>query len=772
MEAPITLSGTRVPTTPSMVTMTTAGEREMLPQHITPEGPDSVLSLDPITPFKEGGLRKKPGKIGSKRKLFLLAGGGSAVKAKKVSTGIINKPKKTSSSAVAPPSTPKPVDGSWPVYPLTERQQLQYLLEVTAREAQKEEAESETDESAEQPSERLRQKEPEKKESNAVRVSKRNERGETALHLASIKGDVDELRSLIKAGANVNIKDYAGWTPLHEACNFGHISIVEELIKAGACVNTPGYESITPLHDAIINNHVQVVELLLYHGADPDKMTLQEYKAIDLARSASIIELLQTGKAPTNTPKLQEDTAHGSIPLRDTRDSVNNYSDTEIKKGSTETSNVHNEGTCQTNGLQKVSKDISRSPHYQNNAQSAQDCNQNELKSEKHIPFDSATDIEMADEEVDPRKLNECMDKAMIEISSYLQVTTDNSLITAPVNSVSGSQNSIETQPRVISTATVMSSSTVSDNQQKEHASNSRDLNCAEVINPNGELFEEDEVSEQVKSPSTQDKEGEKEMHKGREASGRTIITRQDRLRNKENSIPTHKSAYVKKRRSSVRISSKSDDSAVEGQECASHIRDPSWRKFIEQHRYSMHELPLNIPGYKDFLINRSVSQVPTKISEVKDMESEELSKLRTSHQVEQEKLRISFEQEVVRLFGNFARSLIRRDVPFGVCTILKHQMTMQHREVLHPAASNSMRYPSAERIRTDIAALIHKFGTLKDKLLRRQRHEFDAALALLQLTDGDSSQGCLEAQSYPKDFALIPKAFREYYEDFLCLID
>ena len=42
------------------------------------------------------------------------------------------------------------------------------------------------------------------------KVNKRNERGETPLHIASIRGDCKQTKKLIKAGADVNIKDFAG----------------------------------------------------------------------------------------------------------------------------------------------------------------------------------------------------------------------------------------------------------------------------------------------------------------------------------------------------------------------------------------------------------------------------------------------------------------------------------------------------------------------------------------------------------------------------------
>ena len=42
------------------------------------------------------------------------------------------------------------------------------------------------------------------------KLNKRNERGETALHVAAIRGDVKQMKKLIQSGADVNVRDYAG----------------------------------------------------------------------------------------------------------------------------------------------------------------------------------------------------------------------------------------------------------------------------------------------------------------------------------------------------------------------------------------------------------------------------------------------------------------------------------------------------------------------------------------------------------------------------------
>uniref|UniRef100_A0A3P9P7B9 BRCA1 associated RING domain 1 n=1 Tax=Poecilia reticulata TaxID=8081 RepID=A0A3P9P7B9_POERE len=98
-------------------------------------------------------------------------------------------------------------------------------------------------------------------------VMKRNHRGETPLHLAAIKGDVDSVNELLDQGADPNLKDNAGWTPLHEACNLGHLAAAKVLVARGALLNTPGYENDSPLHDAVRNGHAAIVKLLLQLGA-------------------------------------------------------------------------------------------------------------------------------------------------------------------------------------------------------------------------------------------------------------------------------------------------------------------------------------------------------------------------------------------------------------------------------------------------------------------------------------------------------------------------
>ena len=100
---------------------------------------------------------------------------------------------------------------------------------------------------------------------------KRNEKGETPLHVACIEGNLKSVEKLINQGHKINIRDNCGWLPLHEASNHGHAEIVQLLISNGALVsdgNGRGCDGTTPLHDACTNGHLSVIRTLLKADAN------------------------------------------------------------------------------------------------------------------------------------------------------------------------------------------------------------------------------------------------------------------------------------------------------------------------------------------------------------------------------------------------------------------------------------------------------------------------------------------------------------------------
>ncbi|MDA7676665.1 ankyrin repeat domain-containing protein [bacterium] len=89
---------------------------------------------------------------------------------------------------------------------------------------------------------------------------------ETPLHFAAENGQKEVAELLIDKGANVNA--HAKWerTPLHSTAKTGQKSIIELLITAGANVNAEDFENKTPLDEAINYKHNETAALLRKHG--------------------------------------------------------------------------------------------------------------------------------------------------------------------------------------------------------------------------------------------------------------------------------------------------------------------------------------------------------------------------------------------------------------------------------------------------------------------------------------------------------------------------
>eukprot|EP00794_Sanderia_malayensis_P019119 gene19119-21036_t len=175
--------------------------------------------------------------------------------------------------------------------PLTERQQMALLLEMTAKEFK--EGSVRRRETNDEVESSKKSSGGSSSKGDSSKITKRNKNGETKLHLASIKGDIATVQNWIKRGFDVNVTDYAGWTPLHEACSRGHYNIVKVLLRAGADANAKGLEDDTPLHDACSNDNVKVVQILLKYGADPKMRNEDLETPLDSCASDEISDILE-----------------------------------------------------------------------------------------------------------------------------------------------------------------------------------------------------------------------------------------------------------------------------------------------------------------------------------------------------------------------------------------------------------------------------------------------------------------------------------------------
>ncbi|XP_063394424.1 ankyrin repeat domain-containing protein 12-like isoform X4 [Cydia fagiglandana] len=161
------------------------------------------------------------------------------------------------------------------IAPMSERQQLALVMQISSQDAPP------AAPSTAEERKRTRQQ--------------RNERGETPLHVAAIRGDHDQVKKLLDQGQDPDVPDFAGWTPLHEACIYGWYQVVIVLVKGGANVNARGLDDDTPLHDATTSGNLKMVKFLVEHGADPFVKNAKAKMPIDYA-APHIYEFLESLK--------------------------------------------------------------------------------------------------------------------------------------------------------------------------------------------------------------------------------------------------------------------------------------------------------------------------------------------------------------------------------------------------------------------------------------------------------------------------------------------
>ena len=84
------------------------------------------------------------------------------------------------------------------------------------------------------------------------------------------RGDLDNVKSLLSEGADVNYRGNHGNTPLAFSAFIGHLDLINLLMDAGADPNSPGYEESVPVGLAAYEGHDDAVRLLLERGANPN----------------------------------------------------------------------------------------------------------------------------------------------------------------------------------------------------------------------------------------------------------------------------------------------------------------------------------------------------------------------------------------------------------------------------------------------------------------------------------------------------------------------
>jgi ankyrin repeat protein len=124
--------------------------------------------------------------------------------------------------------------------------------------------------------------------------------------------DRDEVRRLVREGADVTATAPDGATALHWAVYWDDVETAELLIRAGADANAANELGATPLGNASLNGSSTMVRRLLEAGADPNAALLSgESPVMTAARTGSpeVLELLLAAGADPNARGPRDQTA-------------------------------------------------------------------------------------------------------------------------------------------------------------------------------------------------------------------------------------------------------------------------------------------------------------------------------------------------------------------------------------------------------------------------------------------------------------------------------
>ena len=119
------------------------------------------------------------------------------------------------------------------------------------------------------------------------------------------------VRTLLSAGAKVDLQRGCGVSPLHVACRDGHTEVVRAQLSGGAKVDLLTKEGDSPLHTACHYGHIGVVRALLSAGAREDLRDINGMTPLDLshppcALRAEVERLLQQAKVERDSARADE----------------------------------------------------------------------------------------------------------------------------------------------------------------------------------------------------------------------------------------------------------------------------------------------------------------------------------------------------------------------------------------------------------------------------------------------------------------------------------
>jgi uncharacterized protein len=115
------------------------------------------------------------------------------------------------------------------------------------------------------------------------------------LFAAVAEGNLEQVKELIAAGADLEERDAHARTPLLVAAHLSHDEVAKVLLEAGANPNALDEQRYDLITIAAVNNDVEMIKVGLEYGADPNNIT-SPYDGTALIAAAHLghVETVQT----------------------------------------------------------------------------------------------------------------------------------------------------------------------------------------------------------------------------------------------------------------------------------------------------------------------------------------------------------------------------------------------------------------------------------------------------------------------------------------------